>query len=231
MKLSIHETRVLGVLMEKGITTPDQYPLSLNGLTTGCNQKTNREPVLSLSEADVQAAIDSLTEKSLVSEVRFGGRVAKYQHRFSGTEFSAFKFNAQQAGILSLLFLRGPQTPGELRTRANRICEFKDVQETEAALSGLMDISGGPFVVRLEREPGRRESRYAHLFCDEAAIKSLVSVSNSGASGTINEPQMTEPVGATVDAELNERVELLELIVEELQNTVADLKTQLDTLS
>ena len=231
MKLSIHETRVLGVLMEKGITTPDQYPLSLNGLTTGCNQKTNREPVLSLSEADVQAAIDSLTEKSLVSEVRFGGRVAKYQHRFSGTEFSAFKFNAQQAGILSLLFLRGPQTPGELRTRANRICEFKDVQETEAALNGLMDVSGGPFVVRLEREPGRRESRYAHLFCDEAAINALVSGSNSGVSGTIDERQMTEPVGETVDAELNERVELLELIVEELQNTVADLKAQLDTLS
>jgi uncharacterized protein len=160
------EARVIGCLIEKEITTPDQYPLSLNALTNACNQKTNREPVLELSETVVQQAVDSLMKKYLVSDksAGYGGRVTKYRQRVCNTEFGPLKFSPQELGILCVLLLRGPQTPGELRSRTNRLCEFADAQQVEATLQALMEREDGPFVARLTRAAGEREARYGHLF-------------------------------------------------------------------
>jgi uncharacterized protein YceH (UPF0502 family) len=166
IELSATEARVIGCLIEKEITTPDQYPLSLNALTNACNQKTNREPVLELPEAAVQQVVDALMKKYLVSDksAGYGGRVTKYKHRFCNTEFGSLKFSKQELGILCVLLLRGPQTPGELRTRTNRLCEFVDATQVDSTLSGLMLREDGPFVARLPRAAGARESRNAHQF-------------------------------------------------------------------
>src|SRR5665213_2266555 len=166
IEFSLNEARVIGCLLEKEVTTPDQYPLSLNALTNACNQKTNREPVLELSEADVQQSVDSLMKKYMVSDksAGYGGRVTKYKHRFCNTEFGSLKFSAQELGIICVLLLRGPQTPGELRARSARLCEFADAAAVEAALKALLSREDGPFIARLPRAAGARESRYAHLF-------------------------------------------------------------------
>lgn len=166
IELTPNEARVVGCLIEKEITTPDQYPLSLNALTNACNQKTNREPVLELTEAVVQQTVDSLMKKYLVSDksAGYGGRVTKYRHRFCNTEFGPLKFSPQELGILCVLLLRGPQTPGELRSRTNRLCEFADAQQVETTLQALMEREDGPFVARLPRGGGEREARYGHLF-------------------------------------------------------------------
>jgi uncharacterized protein YceH (UPF0502 family) len=167
MKIELEpvEARVIGCLIEKQITTPDQYPLSLNALTNACNQKSNREPVMNLDDAAVQRTLDGLSRKHFVIEKSgFGSRVPKYQHRFCNTEFGTLKFSEQELAIVCELLLRGPQTPGELRSRASRMAAFGDVSDVEAALQQLSDRDDGPFVVRLARESGRRESRYAHLF-------------------------------------------------------------------
>lgn len=162
--LSLNETRVLGVLIEKEHTTPDQYPLSLNALTLACNQKSNRDPVLNLSEIDVQDNVDSLIKKGLICEVVFGSRVKKYRQRFGNTEFSEFSFSKKELAILCILFLRGPQTPGELRTRTNRLCEFSNVNDVDDTLKAFIERTGDNCLMQLPREPGKRESRYAHLF-------------------------------------------------------------------
>lgn len=167
IELSPHEARVIGCLIEKQITTPAQYPLSLSSLTAACNQKSSREPVMQLSDLEVQEIVDGLIRKHLVSDRGgFGSRVTKYQHRFANVDFGSLELSDQEMGIICLLLLRGAQTPGELRSRSNRLCRFDDVNETETVLQGLIDRSDGPFVVRLAREPGRREVRYAHLFGD-----------------------------------------------------------------
>ena len=141
IEFNANEARVIGCLIEKEITTPDQYPLSLNALTNACNQKTNREPVLELSEAEVQQAVDTLMKKYMVSDksAGYGGRVTKYKHRFCNTEFGSLKFSKQELGILCVMLLRGPQTPGELRSRTNRLCDFADAEEVETTLRGLID--------------------------------------------------------------------------------------------
>jgi len=169
IQLEPFEARVIACLIEKQITTPDQYPLSLNSLTLACNQKSNRDPMMNVDEAAVQAAIDKLAKKHWVIEksAGYGGRVAKYQHRFCNTEYGTLKFTPQELAILCELMLRGPQTPGELRTRASRMAKFEDVSEVEAALQQLATREDGPFVVRLAREPGRRDSRWAQLFTGE----------------------------------------------------------------
>ncbi|MBF7073392.1 DUF480 domain-containing protein [Glaciecola sp. MH2013] len=168
IQLTELEARVVGVLLEKEKTTPDQYPLTLNSITTACNQKSNRDPVMALNEGEVQRTIDDLTQKNLLLEVSgSGARVQKYKHRFCNTEFNSLKFSEQQKAIICVMLLRGPQTPGELRTRTNRLAEFANVNEVERALESLADHNGERIVVRLEREPGKRESRYAHLFCGE----------------------------------------------------------------
>ena len=156
IELSALEARVIGCLIEKQVTTPDQYPLSLNALTNACNQKTNRDPVLELSEGQVQENIDSLSKKYFASDksAGYGGRVTKYQQRFCNTEFGVLKFSPQELGIICVLLLRGPQTPGELRARTNRLCEFQDAQHVEQTLNGLMSREDGPFVSALARAPG-----------------------------------------------------------------------------
>ena len=170
MDLIPNQARVIGCLIEKKITTPDQYPLSLNSLTNACNQKSNREPVLTLSESEVQDVLDELRDKRLIrEETGFGSRVVKYKHRFCNTEFSDLKLDAQELAVICVLLLRGPQTPGELRTRTKRLCEFSDVHQVEAVLNNLSQREVS-LVVRLPREAGKRESRYAHLFCGEVEV-------------------------------------------------------------
>jgi uncharacterized protein YceH (UPF0502 family) len=157
-------------LIEKQMTTPDQYPLSLNALVNACNQKSNREPVMDLSESTVQQTMDALSKKHFVMEKSgFGSRVPKYQHRFCNTEFGTLKLDPQELAIVCELLVRGPQTPGELRTRASRMAPFTEVTEVEAALTRLRDRADGPFVVQLAREPNRRDSRWAHLFSGPVA--------------------------------------------------------------
>lgn len=214
LHLTPYECRVIGCLLEKQRTTPEQYPLSLNALTNACNQKSNRDPVLELDEATVQDTVDALMKKHLVSEKGgFSSRVTKYQHRFCNTEFGTLKFSDQELGIVCVLLLRGPQTPGELRTRTERLCRFSDIQEVESTLEELMLRDDGPFVVGLPREPGKREIRYAHLFGDapvtgEAAVP--VRETLAGAGPEVN------------------RMERLEQLVDQLRAEVAELKSRLD---
>ncbi len=168
--LSLEQLRVIGALLEKETTTPDQYPLSLNALTLACNQKSNREPVMALTEAEVQDVLQQLQTLRLVTEAPMAGRVVRYQHRFCNTPFGGLQLSEQQRAILCLLFLRGPQTPGELRTRSQRLASFASVQEVEQSLSELSEHAAGTLVVKLAREPGKRESRYAHLFVAEQPL-------------------------------------------------------------
>ncbi|VEI19809.1 G20.3 [Serratia plymuthica] len=204
-ELSAKEARVIGCLLEKQVTTPDQYPLSLNGITLACNQKTNREPVMDLTESEVQQVLDLLLKKHFLRTLSgFGNRVVKYEHRFCNSEFGQLKLSAAELAVIATLLLRGAQTPGELRTRTNRMHEFSDVSEVELVLQQLSAREDGPFVVRLAREPGKRESRFMHLF-----------------SGEIDET--TAEVAQIDDADLSERVSVLE-------SEVAELKRQLQTL-
>lgn len=214
IELSAHEARVIGCLIEKQITTPDQYPLSLNALVSACNQKSNRDPIMDLDERTVQQVVQGLERKHMVMERSgYGSRVSKYQHVFCNTEFGSLKFSPLETAILCELLLRGPQTPGELRTRAARMSEVGDVSQVEAALQELMTRSGGPFVTRLAREPGRRDSRYAHLFSGEVA-------------DATSEP---EPVTAAPrrDSSEEDRLAQLEKRVEQLAAEVASLKSRL----
>ena len=208
-ELSANEARVIGCLIEKEVTTPEQYPLSLNALTNACNQKSNRDPVLDLDEATVQQTVDRLVRKFLVSEQGgFGSRVAKYQHRFCNTEYGVLKFSPPELAIVCELLLRGPQTPGELRSRASRLCSLKDVADVEAALDALARREDGPFVVRLPREPGKRESRYAQLFSGEWTDEDadLVAPARAGAPASL--------------AQLEERVARLETELADLKALV-----------
>lgn len=204
LELSLYETRVIGALLEKEITTPEQYPLSLNALTNACNQKSNREPVLDLDESVVQETVDELVRKHLVSsQTGYGSRVAKFQHRFCNTSFGVLKFSGQELGIVCALFLRGPQTPGELRTHTNRLCQFGDMAQVEATLKQLMEREDGPFVAKLAREPGRRESRYMHLFSGDAAdFETAESASGNDVSSYAETERLTR---------LEQRVDELEL--------------------
>lgn len=206
VELTPNEARVIGCLIEKEITTPEQYPLSLNALTNACNQKSNRAPVLDLDETTVQESLDGLNKKYLVSEeTGYGSRIAKYRHRFCNTEYGTLKFTPQELGILCELLLRGPQTPGELRSRASRLCPLKDVSEVETTLITLAQREDGPFVVCLPRESGKRESRYAHLFSGE--------VDGDVSSGSEN-TDVLEPAQRT---QIEQRVVQLEADVAELK--------------
>lgn len=167
ISLSPEQARVIGVMLEKETTTPEQYPLSINALTNGCNQKSNREPVMSLSETEVQNIVDELVQMNqLMVDHKASGRVNKYYHRFCNTEFGKLQFSQQQRAIICVLLLRGPQTPGELRSRTNRLAEFADVSEVEQVLVELQDLNSQTLVKKLAREPGKRESRYLQLLSD-----------------------------------------------------------------
>ena len=207
-QLTATEARVIGCLLEKQVTTPEQYPLSVNAVTLACNQKTNREPVMNLAEHEVQDQLDALVKRHYLRTVSgFGNRVTKYEQRFCNSEFGALKLNPAEVALVATLLLRGAQTPGELRTRAARMHEFADMQEVEQALEGLAAREDGPFVLRLAREPGKRESRYMHLFSGEVDI-------------AVTTAEAAAPVA---DETLLARVEALE-------NEVEELKQRLDSL-
>lgn len=206
-ELTATEARVIGCLLEKQVTTPEQYPLSVNGVVTACNQKTNREPVMNLSESDVQEQLDNLVKRHFLRTVSgFGNRVTKYEQRFCNSEFGNLKLSAAEVAIITTLLLRGAHTPGELRSRASRMYEFSDMAEVESTLENLATREDGPYVIRLAREPGKRESRYMHLFCGEVDEAIAAADELPVASG-----------------DLQARVEALE-------TEVAELKQRLDSL-
>ncbi len=209
IELTVNEARVIGCLIEKQIATPDQYPLSLNALTNACNQKSNRDPVLDLDEREVQSVVDWLMRRQLVLERSgFGSRVPKYQHLFCNTQYGSLKFSPQETAIVCELLLRGPQTPGELRTHAARLAPLHDVTEVETALEELATRPDGPFVARLAREPGRRESRYMHLFSGEAPPDAGDSVESPQRSAAVGTPGLGERVAALEAAVASLREEL-----------------------
>ena len=209
--LSSVNLRIIGVLIEKSLTTPEQYPLSLNSLVNGCNQKSNRDPVLDLRESEVQHALAELVDLGLVTEVSgFGSRVIKYQHRFCNTEFSELQLTEQELALVCVLLLRGAQTPGELRTRSARLAEWRGGLDVEKALQQLLSRPQGALVERLPREPGRRESRYRHLFGDGES---------AGQGAMAESPTPARPAAPPADLhsdDLSTRVAALERQVAEL---------------
>jgi uncharacterized protein YceH (UPF0502 family) len=214
VELTPHEARVVGCLIEKQVATPDQYPLSLNALVNACNQKSNREPVLDLDEREVQAVVDGLMKRQLVLEKSgFGSRVPKYQHLFCNTQFGSLKFSPRGTAIVCELLLRGPQTPGELRTHAARLAPLHDVSEVETELEDLMTRPDGPFVAKLPREPGRRESRYMHLFSGAAPQEMSVAA----------EPA---PTAVSLAGSVADRLTMLEAAVAGLRRDVDELKSR-----
>jgi len=194
--LSLLETRVLGTLAEKQHTVPDSYPLTLNALVSGCNQKTSRSPVMDASESDVQAALDNLKRANFVMETS-GGRVSRYEHNLP----RVLQVPSQSAAILTSLMLRGPQTAGELRISCERLHAFSDISAVEGFLNELAARPAGALVMLLPRQPGARESRWAHLL--------------SGAP-SIEEPEMR----VEETASLKSRVERLEVEVAELRELI-----------
>jgi hypothetical protein len=178
--LSLLETRVLGVLVEKQHTVPDTYPLTLNALVAGCNQKTSRDPVIEASDAEVQAALDHLKSLSLVMESS-GGRVMRYAHNAG----KGLGLPPQSVALLAVLFLRGPQTAGELRINADRLHKFGDILSVEAFLNELAEK---PFVRELAKQPGARETRWVHLLSGEpafpTALPAATTVATSDATGS-----------------------------------------------
>lgn len=184
------EVRILGCLIEKEATTPDVYPLTLNSLLTACNQKSSREPIMDVNTIDVTAALDSLIGKTLVSTWNADRkRMPKYRHMLHNRVSEQFDFSRPELAVLGVLFLRGPQTPGEIRSRCSRIHEFDGLNAVQAVLSALAENPDGPYTTMLPRQEGRKESRYAHLFCGEpeqAAVPDIqhpgVTASGGGAS-------------------------------------------------
>jgi uncharacterized protein len=205
--LSEVECRVLGALIEKDITTPDYYPLSLNALVNACNQKNNRDPVMNLDESAVREALHGLQEKRLAGPA--GGadsRVPKYEHRIQ--EF--FNFTRAETAVMDVLLLRGPQTPGELRGRGERMYRFEELSDVQSTLQKLMSREP-PLVKMLPRQPGTKEARYAHLLAGDV-------------EGFIVPPETTSARNGDDD-----RVARLESEVAELRRELADLKQQMES--
>lgn len=201
------EARVLGALIEKEATTPEYYPLSLNALVNACNQKNNREPVMQLSEDDVRQALHNLESDGLAGEARADSRVPKYEHRLQ----EVFNFTRGEAAIVCTLLLRGAQTPGELRGRAERIYRFGEIDDVLAVLQRLMQREP-PIVTVLPRQPGSREVRYAHLLSGEVALPAAA------------------PLETADHADLD-RLQRLESEVALLRREVAELREQFAALA
>ena len=215
MNLTANEARVIGCLMEKSVVTPDQYPLTPNALTNACNQKSGRNPVMSLEPGMVQRTSRELAAKHLVQvEENFKSGVEKYKHRFCNTTFSEYQFDPAQFAIVCLCLLRGPQTPGELRARSGRLHSFADNTAVVDALTGLIEREGDPLVVKLPRTPGRKDAEYMHLFSGPVDVEAHVI-----------QAQATKTAGAS------ERVSMSELAqrVSDLEAEVAELKERFKT--
>lgn len=211
------EARVLGSMIEKEATTPDYYPLSLNGVINACNQKSNRDPVMGLGETETLEALDGLVSKRLARDrTAAGSRVTKYGHRLSGTLGLTREFSREEIAVLCVLMLRGAQTVGEIRGRSQRLCPFENLGQVEATLSGLMTRDDGPYVTKLAREPGRKEARYAHLLCGDIDP-------GPGESMQIA-PPASVPSGKARDGD---RITALERGLEELRSELAAIKQRL----
>ena len=215
LQLSEVEVRVLGALVEKEITTPEYYPLSLNALLNACNQKSNREPVLTLNEEAVRQALRSLSDQALVRSASGDSRVAKFEHRLN----ELFNFHRHEIAVLSVLLLRGPQTPGELRTRSERLYPFEDLDAVHAALNLLMRREP-PLVKILSRQPGTKESRYMHLLSGDAAP--AISPTTTHEPETVS-PEIARPSMRSLPAPDGERLR-------ELEDEVSELRRELETL-
>jgi uncharacterized protein YceH (UPF0502 family) len=213
--LTSAQARVLGALVEKEITTPDYYPLSLNALINACNQRSNREPVMNLDEDDVRQALHGLEDKRLAGRARSAdGRVAKYEHWLG----EAFNFSRAETALLCVLLLRGPQTPGELRGRTERLHSFEEIADVMAGMQKLIDRDP-PLAAVLPRQPGTKEARYAHLLSGPA--ENLLIASVETASGHAS---------SSSDGSAQERIENLETAVDELRQQVAALSQKIDNL-
>jgi uncharacterized protein YceH (UPF0502 family) len=210
LNLSANEARVIGCLIEKSIVTPDQYPLTLNALTNACNQKSSRNPVMSLQQGEVQHTIRDLEGKTLVRvDENFKSRVEKYVQRFCNTRYSDYQFDPPQLAIVCLLLLRGPQTPGELRSRSGRLHTFADNAAVVDALRMLIEWQGNPLVVKLPRTPGRQDAEYMHLFSGPVDVETHAKQAQVAAPAG--------PSGRTGVSELEQRVSNLEAEVAELK--------------
>jgi uncharacterized protein len=211
LRITAAEARVLGALMEKEVTTPEYYPLSLNALVNACNQRSNREPVMNLDEDDVRQALHGLEDKSLAGRARSAeGRVTKYEHWLG----EAFNFSRAEAALVCVLLLRGPQTPGELRGRCERMHFFEEIADVLAGIQKLMEREPSLATV-LPRQPGTKESRYAHLL--------------SGPVESIAIPT-AEAFGSSEDSAQAERVTQLEVTVAELKLEIAELRSKIESL-
>lgn len=214
--LTEDEARVVGCLLEKSVVTPDQYPLTLNALTSACNQKSGRNPVLSLEPGTVQRTVRDLEAKHVVrTNENFKSRVEKYTHRFCNTPFSDYQFSAPQFAIVCLLLLRGPQTPGELRAHSGRLHSFDDNAAVLDALGSLIEREGPPLLVKLPRTPGRKDAEYMHLFSGPIDVEAHAEQAQA-ANSTAN------PVRSSV-SDLAQRVSVLEAEVAELRKTLDSL--------
>jgi uncharacterized protein YceH (UPF0502 family) len=213
---SDNEARVVGCLIEKSVVTPDQYPITLNGLTNACNQKSARNPVMSLEKGAVQRLVRDLEMRHMLrTEENFKSRAEKYSQRFCNTRYSDFQFDPAQLAIVCLLLLRGPQTPGELRARSGRLHSFADNAAVEDALAGLLEFEGKPLVVVLPRTPGRKDAEYMHLFSGPIDVEAYVSAAREAS------PATTSSRGNYAD---------LEQRVRRLEDEVAELRQQLAAL-
>jgi len=209
--LSLLETRVLGTLAEKEHTVPDAYPLTLNALVSGCNQKTSRNPVLQATETEVQAAIDSLKSRNLVVESS-GGRVARYAHNVE----RVLQIPAQAAALLTALMLRGPQTAGELRIACERLHRFADISAVEGFLNELAARPAGALVVELPRLPGAREKRWAHLLGGAPTVEAQAAETQDGENVSLGEMAALKANVARLEAEVAELKAIVARICSEL---------------
>jgi len=219
--LTAAEARVLGALVEKEVTTPEYYPLSLNALMNACNQRSNREPVMSLDEDEVRHALHGLNNKNLAGAARSDGRVAKYEHRMG----EVFNLTRAEAALLTVLLLRGPQTPGELRGRTERLFNFDELSDVTSGLQRLMERSPA-LVVLLPRQAGAREARYAHLLL--GPVEAAAAQREELAYGV----QHTNSSGGSPAqvAAFEERIEQLEATVSELVQKLRTMEQKIDNL-
>ena len=210
--LDSEEVRVLGCLIEKEATTPEYYPLSLNALVNACNQKSNRHPVVNYDDEVALQAIDRLRDKKMAAVIVGGGRVNKYAQRFS----ELLNLGRREMALMCTLLLRGPQTPGELAGRSERMHAFEDLEEVERTLTRLAEHEAGKLVMRLAKAPGQKEARYAHLLAGEPAEDDMA---------VFGAPVQSQPQPYGPD-----RLTALENEVGELRNEVAELRRQLEEL-
>ena len=210
--LTAEELRIIGCLMEKAVTTPDQYPLTLNALTNACNQKSSRDPVMSLEQGSVTRAARQLEQKTLISSTEGKSNVVKFTQRLCNTLLSELQFSEAEYAVICLLILRGPQTPGELRARSGRLYTFADNEEVKAVLKALMEREGGPIVARLARKSGRKDHEYTHLFAGE--VDSVTEESNVAERSSVN-------------TQKDDRITQLETRVSNLERALSDLAERL----